>query len=64
MIYFVYHRASDYYYDNGVIIGASTNKRECERIAKENEQMPRDMGFKNASYTVVPYEPTDKFTYL
>lgn len=64
MLYFVYHRATDYYYDNGIIIGASTDKKECERIAKENEQLARAMGFKNDTYEVVSYEPTDNFTYL
>lgn len=63
-IYFVYHRATDYHYDNGIIVGASTDKEECKRIAKENMQLSRAMGFKNSSYTIVPYEPTDKFTYL
>lgn len=63
-IYFVYHRATDYHYDNGIIIGASTDKKECERIAKENKQLSRQMGFKNSSYTIVPYEPTKEFIYL
>lgn len=64
MLYFVYQRATNYYYDNGIIIGASTNKKECKRIARENEQLARAMGFKNSTYKVVPYEPTDNFTYL
>ena len=64
MLYFVYHRATDYYYDNGIIIGTSTDKKECERIAKENEQLARAMGFKNDTYEAISYEPTDNFTYL
>lgn len=64
MLYFVYHYATDYYYDNGIIIGASTNKKECERIVKENKQLTQSMGFKNGTYKIVSYEPTDNFTYL
>lgn len=64
MLYFVYYRATDYCYDNGTIIGVSTNKKECERIAKENGQLARAMGLKNSTYKVVSYEPTDNFTYL
>lgn len=63
-IYFVYHYANDYHYDNGIIIGASTDEKECKRIAREHEQLSRALGFKNSSYKVIPYEPTDKFTYL
>lgn len=63
-IYFVYHRATDYPYDSGVVIGASTDKKECERIVEENKRLSRQLGFKNSSYTIVPYEPTKKFTYL
>ena len=33
-IYFVYHRATDYYYDNGVIIGASTDEKEYTMLWK------------------------------
>lgn len=36
-IYFVYY-ANDYHYDNGTIIGASTDEKECKRIAEENRQ--------------------------
>lgn len=64
MLYFVYYRATDEYYDNGVIIGVSTDKKECERIVKKNEQLARAMRFKNGIYEIVPYEPTDNFTYL
>lgn len=64
MLYFVYHRTTDFFYDNGIIIGVSTNKEECERIVRENKQLARDMGFENGTYKVVPYEPTDNFTYL
>lgn len=63
-IYFVYHHANDYHYDNGVVIGASTDKKECERIVEENKRLSRQLGFKNSSYTIVPYEPTNEFTYL
>lgn len=62
-IYFVYY-ANDYHYDNGTIIGASTNEKECKRIAEENRQRSRALGLKNSSYKVIPYEPTNKFTYL
>lgn len=62
-IYFVYY-ADDYHYDNGTIIGASTDEKECKRIAEENRQRSRALGLKNSSYKVIPYEPTDKFTYL
>lgn len=62
-IYFVYY-ANDYHYDNGTIIGASTDEKECKRIAEENRQRSRALGLKNSSYKVIPYEPTNKFTYL
>lgn len=63
-IYFVYHRATDYHYDNGVVIGASTDEKECKRIVEENKRLSQQLGFKNSSYTIVPYEPTKEFTYL
>ena len=63
-IYFAYHRATDYHYDNGVVIGFSTDEKECKRIVEENKRLSRQLGFKNSSYTIVPYEPTKEFTYL